>query len=79
MHSRGDFSGITATDAATWDEDASALQTQELSSQVDDLDGDRKGDELAFQIDLSPRQTPIVTISYGEGSASGACHETAVC
>ncbi len=37
----------------------------ELPSQVDDLDGDNKGDELAFQIDLGPKQTRIVAISYG--------------
>jgi hypothetical protein len=40
--------------------------TQELPSQVDDLDGDNKADELAFQIDLAPRQTRTVTIQYGE-------------
>src|SRR5256885_4701628 len=57
---------VTATDAATLEEDAGVLQTQELASQMDDLDGDGKADELAFQIDLSPRQTRIVTISYGE-------------
>lgn len=38
----------------------------ELPSQVDDLDGDRKLDELAFQIDLKARQTRQVTITYGE-------------
>jgi hypothetical protein len=27
---------------------------------VDDLDGDGKGDEIAFQIDLGPNQTRIV-------------------
>ena len=56
---------VTATDAATVDQDAATLQTSELPSQVDDLDGDGKGDELAFQIDLGPSQTRIVTISYG--------------
>ena len=38
----------------------------EVSSQVDDLDGDGKADELAFQIDLNPKQTRTVTIAYGE-------------
>ncbi len=57
---------VTATEAATLEEDAATLQTQELPSQVDDLDGDGKADELAFQIDLSPHQTRIVTISYGD-------------
>lgn len=56
---------VTATDAASIDEDAKVLQTEELPSQVDDLDGDGKGDELAFQIKLDPRQTRMVTISYG--------------
>ncbi|HTC94124.1 MAG TPA: DUF4861 family protein [Terriglobales bacterium] len=56
---------VTASDAATASEDAAALQTTELPSQVDDLDGDNKADELAFQIDLKPHQTRIVTITYG--------------
>jgi unsaturated chondroitin disaccharide hydrolase len=56
---------VTASDAATLDEDAATLQTSELPSQVDDLDGDGKGDELAFQVDLAPNQTRILTISYG--------------
>src|SRR5258708_23697934 len=56
---------VTASDASTLDQDASVLQTEELPSQVDDLDGDGKGDELAFQVDLAPHQTRIVTVSYG--------------
>jgi len=59
---------VTVSDASTLDEDASVLQTKELPSQVDDLDGDGKADELAFQVDLDARQTRIVTISYGEGA-----------
>src|SRR5262249_9897308 len=50
----------------TLEEDARTLQTIELPSQADDLDGDNKYDELAFQIDLKPRQTRIVSIAYGE-------------
>ncbi|HWP52543.1 MAG TPA: DUF4861 family protein [Pyrinomonadaceae bacterium] len=57
---------VTTSDAATFDEDARTLQTIELPSQADDLDGDNKLDELAFQIDLKPKQTRIVTIAYGE-------------
>jgi len=57
---------VTASDAGTLEEDASALQTEELPSQADDLDGDGKADELAFQIDLAPHQTRIVTLSYGD-------------
>src|SRR5437763_2722574 len=57
---------VTTSDATTLEEDASALQTIELPSQADDLDGDNKYDELAFQIDLKPKLTRIVTIAYGE-------------
>src|SRR5436190_936751 len=57
---------VTTSDAATLAEDARTLQTIELPSQADDLDGDNKIDELAFQIDLKPRQTRVVTIDYGE-------------
>jgi len=59
---------VTVSDASTLEQDASVLQTEELPSQVDDLDGDGKADELAFQVDLAPHQSRIVTISYGEGS-----------
>lgn len=57
---------VTASDASTEADDAADLKTAELPSQVDDLDGDGKADELAFQIDLKPHQTRIVTITYGE-------------
>jgi hypothetical protein len=57
---------VTVSDASTLEQDASTLQTEELPSQVDDLDGDGKGDELAFQVDLAPHQTRIITISYGD-------------
>ena len=57
---------VTTSDAATLDEDARTLQTIELPSQADDLDGDNKLDEIAFQIDLKPGQTRVVTIAYGE-------------
>ena len=57
---------VTTSDASTVEEDARTLQTIELPSQADDLDGDNKHDELAFQIDLKPRQTRIVTIAYGD-------------
>jgi unsaturated chondroitin disaccharide hydrolase len=57
---------VTTSNAATLEEDAATLETQELPSQVDDLDGDYKADELAFQIDLKPHQTRIVSICYGD-------------
>ncbi len=59
---------VTTSDAATLDEDARTLQTTELASQCDDLDGDGKFDELAFQIELKPKQTRIVTIAYGDAA-----------
>jgi unsaturated chondroitin disaccharide hydrolase len=59
---------VTTSEAATLEEDARTLQTEELPSQADDLDGDNKYDELAFQIDLKPKQTRIVTIAYGDAA-----------
>ncbi len=57
---------VTTSGASTLEEDARTLETIELPSQADDIDGDNKADEIAFQIDLGPRQTRIVTIAYGE-------------
>lgn len=57
---------VTATEAATIDEDTRALSATELPSQVDAIERETKADELAFQIDLKPHQTRIVTISYGD-------------
>lgn len=57
---------VTATQAATVDDDSAALQADELPSQSDDLDGDNKADELAFEIALKPRQTRIVTVTFGD-------------
>src|ERR1051326_1570224 len=67
-----DFSAVecvvTTSDASTLDEDAHTLQAAELPSQADDTDGDGKYDEIAFQIDLKPRQTRVVTIAYGDAA-----------
>jgi unsaturated chondroitin disaccharide hydrolase len=67
-----DFSAVdcvvTTSDAATVEEDARTLETAELPSQADDLDGDGKYDEIAFQIDLKPRQTRVVSIAYGDAA-----------
>ena len=60
---------VTTSDASTLEEDAATLQTTELASQADDLDGDGKYDELAFQIALKPRQLRVVTIAYGDAAA----------
>ncbi|HET9400558.1 MAG TPA: DUF4861 family protein [Candidatus Acidoferrales bacterium] len=57
---------VTATEASTVEEDARVLAVTELPSQVDGLERETKADELAFQIDLKPHQTRIVTIPYGE-------------
>ncbi len=59
---------VTTSDAATLEEDARTAQITELPSQADDLDGDNQYDELAFQIELKPRQTRIVTIAYGDAA-----------
>lgn len=59
---------ITTSDAATLEEDARTIQTVELPSQADDIDGDGKLDEIAFQIDLASNQTRIVSIAYGEAA-----------
>jgi unsaturated chondroitin disaccharide hydrolase len=57
---------VTATEAATPADDARTLQATEIPSQVDDLDGNGKADELAFELDLEALQTRIVTITYGD-------------
>src|ERR1700682_4173852 len=57
---------VTTSDAATLEQDARTIQTTELPSQADDLDGDNEYDELAFQIELKPKQTRILTIAYGD-------------
>jgi len=57
---------VTVTHTADLQQDAVAIQATEIPSQVDDLDNDGKADELAFQLDLKPHETCIVTISYGE-------------
>src|SRR5258708_3471570 len=57
---------VTVTHASDLQQDAATLQATEIPSQVDDLDDDGKADELAFQLDLQPHETCIVTITYGE-------------
>jgi mannose-6-phosphate isomerase-like protein (cupin superfamily) len=60
-----DFSAANAV-VTTIDTKPTNVETvKELLSQADDLDGDGKADELAFQIDLEPKQTRMVTITYG--------------
>ena len=57
---------VTVTRTSDLQQDAAALQAAEIPSQVDDLDDDGHADELAFQLNLQPHETCIVTISYGE-------------
>jgi len=57
---------VTATDATTVEEDLSKPEAEELPSQVDDITGNKKAEELAFEIDLKPHQTRIVTVTYGD-------------
>src|SRR2546423_5056286 len=59
---------VTTSNAATLDEDARTLETQDLASQADGLGGDGKFDEIAFQITLGANQTRIVTIAYGDAA-----------
>jgi unsaturated chondroitin disaccharide hydrolase len=59
---------VTTSDASTLEDDARTMQVTELPSQVDDLDGDGRYDELVFQIELKPKQTRIVTIAYGDAA-----------
>src|SRR6266851_3868483 len=57
---------VTVTRTADLQQDANALQAAEIPSQIDDLDDDGKADELAFQLDLQPHETCMVTVTYGE-------------
>src|SRR5262249_16760985 len=57
---------VTVTHTQNLEQDAAVIQASEVPSQVDDLDNDGKADELAFQLDLQPHETCIVTITYGE-------------
>ncbi|HYP54258.1 MAG TPA: DUF4861 family protein [Pyrinomonadaceae bacterium] len=57
---------VTASDAAPVEADARALRAGEVPSQADDLDGDGKYDEIAFQIELKPNQTRVVSVVYGD-------------
>jgi unsaturated chondroitin disaccharide hydrolase len=59
---------VTTSEAATLEEDGSTVLTVEVPSQVDDLDDDGQPDELAFQVDLGPRQTRVVSVAYGDGA-----------
>jgi hypothetical protein len=62
---------VTLTDQSRLEEDAAVPQTEELSSRVDDLDGDGQADEPAFQVDLAAHQSRIFTISYGDRNRIG--------
>jgi unsaturated chondroitin disaccharide hydrolase len=57
---------VTVTDATSIEEDAAVLHAEELPSQIDDVDGDGKADEIAFQVRLEPKQTRVVSIAYGD-------------
>lgn len=57
---------VTTAEAAAAERDARALRAGELASQADDLDADGKYDEIAFQIELGPNQTRVVSVVYGD-------------
>src|SRR4051794_12300995 len=65
---------VTATDAATVEADARVLEAAELPSQADDLDGDGKLDEIAFQVSLPAHKTRLVTVAYGDGPTIARLH-----
>jgi len=57
---------VTVTRTSDLQQDAGAPQAAEIPSQIDDLDDDGKADELAFQLDLQPHETCMVTVTYGK-------------
>ena len=59
---------VTTSSARTLEEDARTLETTELPSQSDSVSDERKVDEIAFQIDLDPHQTRVVSIAYGDAA-----------
>ena len=59
----GDFDAASAVVVVRTRSNSS--ERVELPSQVDDVDGDQKPDELVFQIDLEPLQIRNVMIEYG--------------
>jgi unsaturated chondroitin disaccharide hydrolase len=59
---------VTVTDAASVADDASVLNARELPSQVDDVNGDGKPDELVFQVPLPAGGTRVVSIAYGDAA-----------
>lgn len=59
---------VTLSDASTVQQDSQEPTASEIPSQVDDLDGDDRADEIAFQVMLQPAQTRIVTIAFGDPS-----------
>lgn len=59
---------VTMTDASSVAEDAAIVAARELPSQVDDLDGDGRADELVFQVALPPGATRVVSIAFGDAA-----------
>jgi hypothetical protein len=57
---------VSATQAATVEEDTAILEAEEPPSQSDDLDGDNQADELALEIAHKLHQTQIVTFTFGD-------------
>ncbi len=66
-----DFTAEAATVSAT-----DIANGPALPSQADDMDGDGKADELAFQIELQPKQTRVVTVTYGSTGIVAATQST---
>ncbi len=60
---------VLTSDAATLAADARATQFRALPAQADDLDGDGKPDEIAFETDWPTAQRRVVTLEYGDEAA----------
>jgi hypothetical protein len=57
-----------------FDTDRPSSDTQEIPSQLDDIDGDGVADEVAFQIALRSKQSRLVSITYGNGEGIRASY-----
>lgn len=61
-----DFCIVRTSDASALEADTRAAHFRTLPSQADDLDGDGKADEIAFETDWPANQTRVITLQYGD-------------
>ena len=57
---------VLTSDAATLAADAKATHFRVLAAQADDLDGDGKADEIAFETDWPASEKRVITLEYGD-------------